>query len=98
MDIENRVEIYGIMGVIEFLSGWFIIFVTEREFIGKLGEHEIYKVKKTSIQEIPNHIQITEEEVNYKIISFSCHKDPTKIKLFFSLKSILISIKFRFIQ
>ena len=56
-------EIFGVMGVIELLSGWFIILVTERELIGKIGDHEIYKVKKTSIQEIPNHVQLNEEEV-----------------------------------
>jgi len=40
---------YGIFGFIKFLKGYYIILITDRKKIAKIGRHSIYKVKDTKM-------------------------------------------------
>jgi hypothetical protein len=43
--------IYGILGIIDLLSGPYLIIILKREFVGYIKQHKIYRIKK--IQAIP---------------------------------------------
>jgi phosphatidylinositol 4-phosphatase len=60
---EYQVPIFGVLGVIQFLSGWFVIVITERQPVGVLENSEIYHATKFNIYPIPAQDTITEDEV-----------------------------------
>jgi phosphatidylinositol 3,5-bisphosphate 5-phosphatase len=41
---------YGLLGFIKFLKGYYIIMITEKKKIAKIGRHNIYKVKDIVIK------------------------------------------------
>jgi hypothetical protein len=43
-DIQKQVvkKAYGLMGFIKFLKGYYIVLITERKKIAKIGRHSIY--------------------------------------------------------
>ncbi|EFC49350.1 predicted protein [Naegleria gruberi] len=49
--MKTMTRIFGIMGIVTLVSGPFLIVVLEKEFIGMIAKHKIYRVKK--IQFIP---------------------------------------------
>ena len=61
---EHQLPIYGILGVFQLLSGWFIVLITERTLMGHIEDNEIYLATKCIILPIPTHIFLHEEEVS----------------------------------
>jgi hypothetical protein len=41
---------YGLLGFIKFLKGYYIVMITEKKKIAKIGRHNIYKVKDVVIK------------------------------------------------
>lgn len=41
---------YGLLGFIKFLKGYYIVMITEKKKIAKIGRHNIYKVKDIVIK------------------------------------------------
>lgn len=60
---ELSIPIYGVLGAIRFLSGWFIIVVLDRQLAGKIEDKEVYLVTKTAAYAIPRSVYINDEEV-----------------------------------
>jgi phosphatidylinositol 3,5-bisphosphate 5-phosphatase len=44
IDVQRQVvkKAYGLMGFIKFLKGYYIVLITERKKIAKIGRHSIY--------------------------------------------------------
>ena len=40
---------YGILGFIRFLKGFYLILITQRKRIAKIGMHSIYQIKDTQM-------------------------------------------------
>ena len=40
---------YGILGFVRFLKGFYIIFITAKKKVGKIGQHSIYQIKDTQM-------------------------------------------------
>lgn len=40
---------YGVLGFVRFLKGYYIILITEKKKVGKIGQHSIYEVKDTQM-------------------------------------------------
>ena len=58
---------YGLIGFVKFLKGYYIVLITEKKKIAKIGRHSIYKVKDMSVRPLfklqNNHNN--EEEAKY---------------------------------
>ncbi len=46
---ETIKKAYGILGFIKFLKGFYIIFITDKKKVAKIGRHKIYKIKDIKI-------------------------------------------------
>jgi hypothetical protein len=40
---------YGILGFVRFLKGFYIILITEKKKVAKIGRHNIYKIKEQKV-------------------------------------------------
>jgi phosphatidylinositol 3,5-bisphosphate 5-phosphatase len=60
---------YGLMGFIKFLKGYYIVLITERKKIAKIGRHSIYQVEDIIIKPLftqgSGSSQSKEEEAKY---------------------------------
>jgi phosphatidylinositol 3,5-bisphosphate 5-phosphatase len=58
---------YAILGFVKFLKGYYIIMVTERRRVAKIGLHSIYCIKKTEMVCLFNSVENTnrDEEQTY---------------------------------
>ncbi|KAG9289200.1 hypothetical protein G9A89_022509 [Geosiphon pyriformis] len=66
----ETLTVYGIYGVIKLIAGDYLLVITERERIGRLGSHDIFIVKKIRVLPIPrgqSHLNIAQaqDEVRY---------------------------------
>jgi hypothetical protein len=43
--VEVVPKAYGVLGFIRFLKGYYLILITDRKKIAKIGKHSIYKIK-----------------------------------------------------
>ena len=57
--IESTVVAFGIVGVVRFLEGYYIILIVKRRCVAIIGRHCVYKIEDTSMLYIPNQPQTT---------------------------------------
>ncbi|ORZ27073.1 SacI homology domain-domain-containing protein [Lobosporangium transversale] len=67
---EEVMSIYGILGIIRLLAGEYMIVVTDRQRVGQIGEHDIFKLKEYKIMPFSrNNLALSEaqtgEEASY---------------------------------
>ena len=60
---ELSIPIYGVLGAIRFLTGWFIIVVLDRQLVGRIEDKEVFLVTKTAVYPIPRCLYTNDEEV-----------------------------------
>eukprot|EP01083_Nonionella_stella_P019574 54356_1 len=70
---------YGIVGFIRFLEGYYIVLITEREKVGYIGNHEVYKINKTAM------IPVSPSRVDSNMTSKRLRSDETRYKNLFSV-------------
>ncbi|VDO74594.1 unnamed protein product [Schistosoma curassoni] len=54
---------YGVVGVVRFLRGYYLILITKYSVVAQLGEHQICKVEDTAILYIPGNDFVDEREL-----------------------------------
>ncbi|KHJ42770.1 hypothetical protein D918_07052 [Trichuris suis] len=59
------VECYGILGVVRFLFGYYILLVTKASPLTDIGYHAIFKVEETAALYIPTEVCKSSEELKY---------------------------------
>eukprot|EP00040_Diaphanoeca_grandis_P023040 m.124783 g.124783 ORF g.124783 m.124783 type:complete len:617 (+) comp29081_c0_seq1:162-2012(+) len=47
--ISNKIDICGILGVIELLRGSYLVVITQRKFVGNVYDHGIWQIAETEI-------------------------------------------------
>ncbi|KAF9406010.1 Phosphoinositide phosphatase sac1, partial [Podila epigama] len=58
---EEVMTIYGVMGFIRLLAGEYMVVITERTKIGRIGDNDIYKVKDYKVLPLSrNNLALTE--------------------------------------
>lgn len=67
---EEVMMIYGVVGFIRLLAGEYMIVITDRQKVGRIGEHDIFKLKDYKIMSFsPNFLALSEaqagEEASY---------------------------------
>ncbi|KAI7815952.1 SacI homology domain-containing protein [Gamsiella multidivaricata] len=61
---QEAMNIYGVIGFIRLLAGEYMVVITERTKLGRIGEHEIYKVKDYKVLPLSrNNHALTEAQV-----------------------------------
>jgi hypothetical protein len=50
---------YGLLGFIKFLKGFYIVMITKKKKIAKIGRHNIYKIKDIVIKPLFKSMPIT---------------------------------------
>ncbi|KAL9654682.1 hypothetical protein ABK040_006744 [Willaertia magna] len=69
--MRTMTRIFGIIGSIKLLSGTFLVVLLEREYIGMINKHKIYKIKKIQfIPFKPSKFKIQTEEQKEKEIQY----------------------------
>ncbi|KAF9924153.1 hypothetical protein FBU30_005821 [Linnemannia zychae] len=62
---EEVLTIYGVIGFIRLLAGEYMIVITDRTKIGRLGEHDIFSLKKYKILPFSqNYLSLSEAQTN----------------------------------
>uniref|UniRef100_A0A1B6BYX7 SAC domain-containing protein n=1 Tax=Clastoptera arizonana TaxID=38151 RepID=A0A1B6BYX7_9HEMI len=91
IDVGNRgrsggssrvIGAFGIVGFVRFLEGYYLILVTKRRRVAKIGLHSIYKIEDTAMIYIPN-----------ESVRISHSDEPRCLKMF---QSIDLSSNFYF--
>ncbi|KAK3828789.1 MAG: SacI homology domain-containing protein [Benniella sp.] len=60
---EEVMMIYGILGFIRLLAGEYMIVITDRQKVGRIGEHDIFKLKDYLIMPLsPNNLGLSEAQ------------------------------------
>ncbi|KAG0325403.1 hypothetical protein BGZ99_000650 [Dissophora globulifera] len=61
---EEVITIYGVLGFIRLLAGEYIVVITERTKIGRIGEHDIYKIKDYKVLPLSgNSVALSDSQV-----------------------------------
>ncbi|KAF9120801.1 hypothetical protein BGW39_011094 [Mortierella sp. 14UC] len=62
---EEVLTIYGVIGFIRLLAGEYMIVITDRTKVGRLGEHDIFKLKDYKIMPFSrNYLALSEAQTN----------------------------------
>ncbi|GJJ73572.1 phosphatidylinositol 4-phosphatase [Entomortierella parvispora] len=62
---EEVLNIFGVIGFIRLLAGEYMVVITERTNIGRIGEHDIYKVKDYKVLPLSrNNLALTASQVD----------------------------------
>ncbi|PVV03606.1 hypothetical protein BB560_001905 [Smittium megazygosporum] len=95
---------YGIFGIIHLNSGCYIILITEREKVGYIRKHPIYKIAKTKVEKIGNsefssHTQRTQERAYLEHLKYCLNMKSYYFSYSYDLTSSLqrqSKIRFRY--
>jgi len=58
----TKISIFGVLGIIELIRGPYLIVITDREEIGQLDGHQIFRVKGTRIFPFRDFVNPTEKQ------------------------------------
>lgn len=50
----KKISAFGIVGFIRFLEGYYMILISRRRKVAKIGAHLIYKIMETTMFYLPN--------------------------------------------
>ncbi|KAG0210052.1 hypothetical protein BGX28_009729 [Mortierella sp. GBA30] len=61
---EEVMNIFGVIGFLRLLAGEYMVVITERTKIGRIGEHDVFKVKDYKILPLSrNNLALTEAQI-----------------------------------
>ncbi|XP_072952707.1 phosphoinositide phosphatase SAC3-like isoform X1 [Typha angustifolia] len=72
---------YGIIGLVKFLGPYYMLVITEREEIGAICGHTVYKVTKSKVIVLPNpsiHSNLVDSNNENRYLKLLCTVDLTK--------------------
>lgn len=58
--------IFGVLGRIKLLAGYYLIVITERKLMGQICGHDIWKIENVEIIQFPKTLlHLTQKQVKY---------------------------------
>ena len=57
----KKISVFGIVGFIRFLEGFYMILISRRRKVAKIGAHLIYKIMETTMFYLPNINKVSAE-------------------------------------
>ncbi|KAK7571960.1 hypothetical protein V9T40_014432 [Parthenolecanium corni] len=72
----NMMTIFGVLGRIKLLAGYYLIVITERKLMGQICGHDIWKIENVEIIQFPKtllHLTQKQEEANKMYVSMLKH-------------------------
>ena len=57
----KKISAFGIVGFIRFLEGFYMILISRRRKVAKIGAHLIYKIMETTMFYLPNINKVSAE-------------------------------------
>eukprot|EP00108_Taenia_solium_P011833 TsM_001215500 transcript=TsM_001215500 gene=TsM_001215500 len=78
----------GLAGFIRFLTGYYLIVITQRKEVARIGEHRIYKIEETKMVYIPGDVSISSsgEGKNKNLSSANPPEESRYLKMFQGLE------------
>ncbi|KAH9280066.1 Polyphosphoinositide phosphatase [Echinococcus granulosus] len=78
----------GLVGFIRFLAGYYLIVITQRREVARIGEHRIYKIEETKMVYIPAGISVSSsgEEKNKNLPTVNPPEESRYLKMFQGLE------------
>ncbi|XP_018495844.1 polyphosphoinositide phosphatase [Galendromus occidentalis] len=61
----GKISGYGIVGLVRFLEGYYMIMITRRKQVAAIGQHAIYKIEETVMKYIPSKPAVHPDETRY---------------------------------